>query len=57
MRSFNDRNEEAARFAAEVEAFGRDIAKARIAVADLRFHLAMQRARADIRIIFSEVRP
>ncbi|WP_407050057.1 hypothetical protein [Methyloraptor flagellatus] len=44
MRSFNDRNEEAARFAAEVEAFGRDIAKARIAVADLRYHLAMRRS-------------
>ncbi|WP_407050055.1 hypothetical protein [Methyloraptor flagellatus] len=48
MRSFDDRNEEAARLAAEVEAFGRDIAKARIAVADLRFHLAMRRVRADI---------
>lgn len=48
MRSFDDGNEEAARFAAEVEAFGRDTAKARIAVADLRFHLAMRRARADI---------
>ena len=57
MRSFDDRDEEAARLAAEVEAFGRDIAEARIAVADLRFHLAMRRVRADIRIIFSEVRP